>query len=135
MLVALGGTGVRLLTAAGRVRGRWDGPAGRLMVAHHGLAALLPVPGERTVGVHRLDLVSRTVRRWTCLPQVDVAATFVGALLAVVDRAGLAVLDTTTGGQGRSRPRTVWRELERGVVVHRLERGERWMSAPSCGPG
>ena len=124
VLVALGGDGVRLLTPDGRVRARWDVPADRLVVADHGLAALLVVPGERTVDVHRLDLVSRRVRRWTCLPRVAVAATFDGALLPVVDRDGLALLDTTAPG-----PRTVRRELERGVTVHRLERGARSMSA------
>ena len=124
VLVALGGDGVRLLTPDGRVRARWDVPAERLVVADHGLAALLLVPGDRTVDVHRLDLVSRRVRRWTCLPAVMVAPTFDGAVLPVVDRDGLALLDTTAPG-----PRTVWRELERGVTVHRLERGARSMSA------
>lgn len=127
VLVALGGAGIRLLTADGRVRARWEQTAHRLVVADHGTSVLLVAGGERTRDLQRLDLATRQVRPWTVLPRGFVPGCFDGAVLPVLDAEGLAFLDTT--GLPGARPRTVWRELEPGVRVLALERGAGAMSA------
>lgn len=126
-LVAFGAAGVRLLTADGRVKARWQVPADRLVVADHGHSALLLVHGERLIEAYRLDLRIGQVRRWACLPQVVVADTFDGSILHA-DPDGLVLLDTlgVVGGSPAAvdEPRAVWRELRRGVTVHALSRPE-----------
>jgi hypothetical protein len=124
VLVGLGDSGARLLSPDGRVRARWDVRADQIVAADHGRAALLLGWGETTVDVHRLDLTSRKVRRWAHVPASRAAGSFDGALLTVIDDAGLAVLDTTS-----PRPRTVWRDLAAGVAVHGLVRGPDWLAA------
>ena len=133
VLVAFGAAGVRLLTADGRVKARWQVPADRLVVADHGHSALLLVHGERLIEAHRLDLRTGQVRRGACLPQVVVADTFDGSILPVLDPDGLVLVDTlgVVGGSPAAvdQPRTVWREFERGVTVHALSRREDRLSA------
>ena len=129
--MALGGAGVRLLGADGRVRARWGTPADQLVVADHGYAVLLLAHGERTIEVHRLDLRTRQVRRWATLPAVSVARSFDGGLLVVTGRDGLAVLDAAPAAEGRVR--TVWRELDQGAVLHGLQRSAEAMSVLAQG--
>ena len=133
VLVALGAAGVRLLTPAGRVKAHWHVPADRLVVADHGHGALLLVHGEQLVEAYRLDLRTGRLRRWACLPRVLVADTFDGSILPVVDPDGLALLDVigTAGDTPAAvdRPRTVWREFERGVSVLGLGRRADRLSA------
>jgi hypothetical protein len=129
VLVGLGDSGARLLTADGRVRARWDARADQLVVADHGRTALLLGWGETTLDVHHLDLTTRKLRHWAHLRARRALGSFDGALLVVIDDDGLAVLDTTA-----PHPRAVWRELGAGIAVHDLARGPDWMTALVHGP-
>ncbi|GAA2637161.1 MULTISPECIES: bpX6 domain-containing protein [Streptomyces] len=109
VLVACGQAGVRLLTADGRTKARWDVPADQLVLADHGGAALLVAGYGRVREVSRLDLVTRSVRRWTTLSARQIVPSFDGRHLITADDDGITVLDTLA-----PRPTVVWRELGRG---------------------
>lgn len=113
VLVAHGDHGVRLLTHDGRTSARWDLPAHSLVVADHGGTALLVTRSDSLQTIHRLDLATRTVRRWTTLPPWQLLPSYDGGLVTVIDETGLAFVDTLS-----RRPRTLWRELDalHGVV-------------------
>ncbi|MEU4391929.1 bpX6 domain-containing protein [Kribbella sp. NPDC023855] len=114
VLVAHGDHGVRLLTHDGRTRASWDLPVHSLVVADHGGTALLVTRSDSLQTIHRLDLATRTIRRWTTLPPWHLLPSYDGGLVTVIDETGLAFVDTLS-----SRPRTVWRELDpqHGVVA------------------
>ncbi|MFI1647013.1 bpX6 domain-containing protein [Streptomyces avidinii] len=118
VLVACGQAGVRLLTADGRTKARWDVPADQLVLADHGGVALLVAGYGRVREVSRLDLATRSVRRWTTLSAEQIVPSFDGRHLITADDDGIAVLDTLA-----PRPTVVWRELGGGErLVGRLAR-------------
>ncbi|MCX4957215.1 bpX6 domain-containing protein [Streptomyces virginiae] len=106
VLVACGQAGVRLLTADGRTKARWDVPADQLVLADHGGAALLVAGYGRVREVSRLDLATRSVRPWTTLRARQIVPSFDGRHLITADDDGITVLDTLA-----PRPTVVWREL------------------------
>lgn len=112
VLVAAGERGLVLLTRDGRVRARWAVLAHRLIVADHGAAVLVAGRGEALHEVHRLDLATRRLRRWASIASPALPDSFDGGLLTVVDRAGIAGLDTLG-----ERPRELWRELDADSIV------------------
>ncbi|MBP0449157.1 hypothetical protein J5Y04_06300 [Kitasatospora sp. RG8] len=123
VLVACGQAGVRLLTADGRTKARWDVPADELVLADHGGSALLVAGYGATREIARLDLATRVVRPWTTLRVRQLARSFDGRHLVTVDEDGIAVLDTLA-----PRPTVVWRELGNGQrPVGRISR-----TATSC---
>ncbi|PWK74825.1 hypothetical protein BCL76_101559 [Streptomyces sp. CG 926] len=109
VLVACGQAGVRLLTADGRTKARWDVPADQLVLADHGGAALLVAGYGRVREVSRLDLATRSVRPWTTLSAQQIVPSFDGRHLITADHDGITVLDTLA-----PRPTVVWRELGGG---------------------
>jgi hypothetical protein len=117
MFLALGGYGVRLLTPDGRVRARWDIPTHQLVVADHGGTVLMVSHNGDDREIYRLDLATRTVRRWTTLRVREVLSSFDGGVLPVVDDDGIAFLDTTA-----ETPRIIWRELDISQTVVRIGR-------------
>ncbi|MFJ3826787.1 bpX6 domain-containing protein [Streptomyces sp. NPDC090046] len=118
VLVACGQAGVRLLTADGRTKARWDVPADQLVLADHGGVALLVAGYGRVREVSRLDLATRSVRPWTTLRARQIVPSFDGRHLITADDDGIAVLDTLA-----PRPTVVWRELGGGErLVGRLAR-------------
>ncbi|WP_405363149.1 bpX6 domain-containing protein [Kitasatospora sp. NBC_00085] len=123
LLVACGQAGVRLLTADGRTKARWDVPADHLVLADHGGSALLVAGYGRVREIARLDLVTRAARPWTTLRVRQIAPSFDGRHLITEDEDGIAVLDTLA-----PRPTVVWRELGDGQrLVGRIAR-----TAGSC---
>ncbi len=112
VLVAHGDHGVRLLTHDGRTRASWDLPVHSLVVADHGGTALLVTRSDSLQTIHRLDLATRTVRRWTTLPPWQLLPSYDGGLVTLIDETGLAFVDTLS-----SRPRALWRELD---ALHRV---------------
>ncbi|MFF3087289.1 bpX6 domain-containing protein [Streptomyces nojiriensis] len=106
VLVACGQAGVRLLTADGRTKARWDVPADQLVLADHGGVAMLVAGYGRVREVSRLDLATRSVRRWTTLRSRQIVPSFDGRHLITADDDGITVLDTLA-----PRPTVVWREL------------------------
>ncbi|KOU34460.1 bpX6 domain-containing protein [Streptomyces sp. WM6368] len=118
VLVACGQAGVRLLTADGRTKARWDVPADQLVLADHGGTALLVAGYGRVREVSRLDLATRSVRRWTTLRARQIVPSFDGRHLITADDDGISVLDTLA-----ARPTVVWRELGGGErLLGRLAR-------------
>ncbi|MET0237979.1 MAG: bpX6 domain-containing protein [Kibdelosporangium sp.] len=117
ILVALGELGVRLLTLDGRTRTRWSVPAHQLVVADHGGSALLVARYGRVSEIHRLDLATRRVRRWTSLQVREFLPSFDGSLAIAVDEDGLAFFDVHS-----AQPRVVWRELDRSTIIHAVRR-------------
>ncbi|WP_329120318.1 bpX6 domain-containing protein [Streptomyces sp. NBC_01465] len=117
LLTAHGDAGVRLLGRDGRVRARWDVPAHRLVVADHGGSALLVAERGDVRDIHRLDLATRQVRRWTTLRARATASSYDGTVLAVVDEDGIGFVETRA-----EQPRARWRELDRDHTVLRLAR-------------
>ncbi len=118
VLVACGQAGVRLLTADGRTKARWDVPADQLVLADHGGVALLVAGYGRVREVSRLDLATRSIRRWTTLRARQIVPSFDGRHLITADDDGISVLDTLA-----PRPTVVWRELGSGErLVGRLAR-------------
>lgn len=118
VLVACGQAGVRLLTADGRTKARWDVPADQLVLADHGGVAMLVAGYGRVREVSRLDLATRSVRRWTTLRSRQIVPSFDGRHLITADDDGITVLDTLA-----PRPTVVWRELGGGErLVGRLAR-------------
>ncbi len=86
VLVAFGAAGVRLLTADGRVKARWQVPADRLVVADHGHSALLLVHGERLIEAIDSDLRPGQVRRravpaawWSRIPSTAASCPCLGS--------------------------------------------------------
>ncbi|MFI1394657.1 bpX6 domain-containing protein [Streptomyces sp. NPDC020681] len=134
LLTAHGELGVRLLGRDGRVRARWDVPAHRLVVADHGGTALLVAEHADVRDIWRLDLSTRRVRRWTALRVRELASSYDGSLLTVVDEDGIAFVETRS-----EQPRALWRELDRDHRVERLERTGDSLTAvvlaPSAVPG
>ncbi|MER6447575.1 bpX6 domain-containing protein [Streptomyces venezuelae] len=118
VLVACGQAGVRLLTADGRTKARWDVPAAQLVLADHGGAALLVADYGQVREVSRLDLATRSVRPWTTLSAQQIVPSFDGRHLITADADGITVLDTLA-----PRPTVVWRELGGGErLIGRLAR-------------
>ncbi|MFF4446433.1 bpX6 domain-containing protein [Streptomyces sp. NPDC001502] len=118
VLVACGQAGVRLLTADGRTKARWDVPADQLVLADHGGVAMLVAGYGQVREVSRLDLATRSVRRWTTLRSRQIVPSFDGRHLITADDDGITVLDTLA-----PRPTVVWRELGGGErLVGRLAR-------------
>jgi hypothetical protein len=134
LLVAHGDLGARLLTVDGRVHARWDVPTHRLVVADHGGTALLITRQGTITEAHRLDLDTRRVRPWTTFEARWVLPSYDGGTLAVLDRDGLAFLDTLA-----DHPRILWRELARDIAVHTIgrtpDRLTALVTAPSPVPG
>jgi hypothetical protein len=131
VLVALGDLGVRLLSADGRVRARWDVPADAFSVADHGASVVFVSHGEQFVDLHRLDVARRRVAHWTALRARRVLPSHDG-LLAVVDDGGLAFLDVAADGV-----RVAWRELGPDVEVLDVARSPASLAAlvVDRGPG
>lgn len=117
ILVAAGEAGVRLLSSQGRVRARWDMPAHRIVLADHGGTAMLLAARESVADVARLELASRRLRHWATIAVRQVADSYDGGHLIVVDDDGIAVLDAFD-----ARPRVVWRELDPAYTILRLAR-------------
>lgn len=125
VLLALGEHGARLCGPAGQVLARWDLPVDALVLADHGAAALLLVHGEASVEIHRLDLTTRTVRRWASLDVSRVVGSFDGSGVVAVTAAGIVLLDTT-----RPTVRELWRtRLGPGEVVVELARSATSLAA------
>ncbi len=124
ILVAQGELGVRLLTLDGRTRARWSVPAHRLVVADHGGSALLVARYGQVSEIHRLDLATRQVRRWTSIRVETILPSFDGSVAVAVDEDGLAFFDVHS-----AQPRIVWRELDRDTVVHAIRRSPNSLAA------
>ena len=107
LLVAHGDHGVRLLTHDGRTRTRWDLPVHQLVMADHGGKALLVTRARSLRTIHRLDLGTRTVRRWTTLPAWKLLPSYDGGTLTAINPDGFACIDTLS-----EQPKTLWRELD-----------------------
>lgn len=119
VLVACGEAGVRILTPDGRTAAAWEVPAHRIVSADHGGCALLVAGRNDVAEFRRLDLATRKVDYWTTLEVKQVATTFDGSTLIVVDADGIAVLAVDPAAP---RPRVIWRELDRAWNVRFLER-------------
>lgn len=107
ILIASGEAGTRVLSSQGRTRARWDIPAHRIVLADHGGTALLIAARDTIADVWKLDLTSRRPRRWTTINVRQVADSYDGGQLIVVDTDGIAVLDVLA-----DRPTVLWRELD-----------------------
>ncbi|MFF3689458.1 bpX6 domain-containing protein [Streptomyces sp. NPDC002187] len=130
LLTAHGDLGVRLLGRDGQVRARWDVPAHRLVVADHCGTALLVARRGEVHDIRRLDLATRRVRPWTTLRAKEVASSYDGSVLTVVDEDGIAFVATDA-----DRPRALWRELERDQNVESIARGPGHLAAIVRTPG
>ncbi len=124
LLVAHGDSGVRLLTPDGRVRAQWAVPAHQFVVADHGGSVLLVAHYAAIREVHRLDVASLKVTRWTTLTHTEFLPSYDGSVAFVLDGDGLAVLDTLSPS-----PRVVWRELSRTDTVHDIVRSPSSLAA------
>ncbi|MEV4316896.1 bpX6 domain-containing protein [Actinocrispum sp. NPDC049592] len=124
LLVAHGEAGVRLLTSDGRVRAQWTVPAYQFVVADHGGTVLLVARYDAVREVHRLDLTTRKVTRWTTLGNVAFLPSYDGSVAFVLDADGLAVLDALSPV-----PRVVWRELSRADRVYDIVRSPSSLAA------
>jgi MoxR-vWA-beta-propeller ternary system domain bpX6 len=123
-IVALGESGVQLITSSGGIAAHWHVPTHRLVVADHGARVLLLTQRGHIVDVHQLNLVTRQVQRWTTLRLLKWADTFDGATWVVVDEDGIAALDTLS-----DEPRALWRELSAADGVVSLQRSATHLSA------
>lgn len=117
ILIASGEVGARILSGQGRVRARWDIPVHRIVLADHGRSALLIAARDTIADVWMLDLVSRRPRHWATLKVRQVADSYDGGQLIVVDTDGIAVLDVLA-----DRPKVLWRELDPTYRVLQLAR-------------
>lgn len=108
VLVACGDHGVQLLNSSGRVKTGWSVAADEIAAADHGQAALIITRHDTTLTVHRLDLTTRALSRWTTIPGWSVLG-FDGRRAIVLGPSGIAVFDTLSPSD---RPRVVWRELD-----------------------
>jgi len=117
ILIASGEAGTRVLSSQGRTRARWDIPAHRIVLADHGGTALLIAARDTIADLWKLDLTSRRLRRWTTIHVRQVADSYDGGQLIVVDTDGIAVLDVLAG-----RPTVLWRELDPAYRVLSLAR-------------
>jgi hypothetical protein len=124
ILVAQGELGVSLLTLDGRVRARWNVPAHQLVVADHGGSALLVARYGQVSEIHRLDLATRRVRRWTSIRVRKFLPSFDGSVAVAADEDGLAFFDVHS-----AQPRIVWRELDRDTVMHAVRRSPNSLAA------
>lgn len=128
VLVALGEHGAALLRDDGRIAARWDVPTDALVVADHGSRALLVRRGAGLVGerldVHTLDLPDRRLRHWGVIEASEWTRSFDGGGWVVIDRRGLAILDTTA-----PHPVVTWRELEPEWIVLDLQRSPSGLGA------
>ncbi|GIH22266.1 hypothetical protein Aph01nite_05760 [Acrocarpospora phusangensis] len=124
VLAACGDAGTFLLTRDGRVRARWDIPAHQLVIADHGGAALLVNRRESVRDVHRLDLATRKVRRWTALRVKAILPSYDGGLLTAVSDEGIVVFDVLADS-----PRMVWREMTEAAKILSVNRTATSISA------
>jgi hypothetical protein len=112
VLVAFGDVGLRLLTDDGRVKASWDVRAEQIVVADHGLVALVVSARRDDLLVHRLDLSTRRLRTVGAVPAWGIVDTFDGRI-AVLLGDGLRFVDTTDP----SGPRLVWRDLPDRTIL------------------
>jgi hypothetical protein len=86
ILAACGDAGVRLLSASGATRARWDIPADHVIVADGGGSALLArADGGGTWELWHLDLLTRKTRRWQVLRAAALPTSLDGLALIVLD--------------------------------------------------
>ncbi|TCO62078.1 bpX6 domain-containing protein [Actinocrispum wychmicini] len=116
-LIAHGDLGVTLRASDDTIRARWSVPAHELVVADHGGSALLVARLGESCEIHRLDLTSRKVTRWTSLHNTRFVPSYDGAIAITVDEDGIAWLDTHA-----EPPRVMWRELTRDNQIRSLQR-------------
>ncbi|HEV2854996.1 MAG TPA: hypothetical protein VHC97_19545 [Thermoanaerobaculia bacterium] len=96
--VALGETGVRLLSRGGRVVAELDQPAHRLVVSDHGDRAIALARRGDVWRLARLDFANRRAEPW-CDVRLDAfAPDYDGALWFVVGPQGLLAVETTDDG-------------------------------------
>jgi hypothetical protein len=124
LLVAAGPAGLVRIGAGGRALQRWDVHAHGLVVADAGGVVLVTTHGEATVDVHRFTVRDRRLRRWATLGRCALLPSFDGRVLTIVDRDGLAGIDTL-----EPRPVELWREFNSDCRIVSIARSPSSMAA------
>jgi hypothetical protein len=131
ILAACGDAGVRLLTASGATRARWDIPANHVIVADGGGGALLArADGGGAWELWHLDLLTRKTRRWQVLRAAALPTSFDGLALIVLDEQQRIVVIDAVSEQLR-----VLAKLSADAQVLDLARAPQYLAAVVHVPG
>ena len=112
LLLALGESGMQLLTRQGRVMAHFDEPAHRLVISADGNRAIAIAPRGAISRLARVDLANRSAAYWCDAPITAHHRDFDGSIWHVACGADLFVIDTLARGF-----EPLWRIPDMGRVM------------------
>lgn len=129
-LLALGESGIRLVTFGGQTIANWSTPCHHLVPVDQGHSVIVLTERGTVIEASILDLATRKTRRYGPIRTNLWAKTFDGMSWAARDEHGIAFYDMLA-----TEPQIAWRELEPGWTCHQLERSPTSLAALVTIPG